>query len=545
MICNKCGNQNAQNAKFCGKCGENLMKPQPQDSQEEIEQLEDNIKTEALGESSNINNISTTIVKNNLVMAQIEKPANKKGKARKVALIAIIFIALILAGVGIYLLLTSGSQNEKNKINSFFDPNKPIRVVAENGMYKYIDQNGKYIIDKSYIYGTEFINNYAIVTTEAKNDDITININQIIDHKGKVIKETPGAIEYYEDLDVWIIDSHLYDKTLKKLNPDGTLVELADDDSKYFEWINSEKNIGGIMNAKGKITYTYHFQNEENYISVEPSETTLPETYCRVSVEGEKYAIVNCDNGTIVHNFTTQYIDVEDDNIFEILNADTYERTEILYIQNNKVVYKSSNKDIDLSYDDYNYITIRDASKDYSERYSYIPFDTLIETSERPESEDRDDLDEWEELTKNKKFSCSAGYGIMNEQKITLPCEWDYIDYLDLNVYKYLLTQNKNYIIGEKENKTYIIDLDKKTPVTKLNTTSIYKDDESLFIYYYDNDTGDIKVHNLLTNKELTTSDDYSVYLYSNYVKVKDYSTSTTKYYNNDAKLIYTEKIED
>ena len=87
--------------------------------------------------------------------------------------------------------------------------------------------------------------------------------------------------------------------------------------------------------------------------------------------------------------------------------------------------------------------------------------------------------------------------------------------------------------------------MDKKTPVTKLNTTSIYKDDESLFIYYYDNDTGDIKVHNLLTNKELTTSDDYSVYLYSNYVKVKDYSTSTTKYYNNDAKLIYTEKIED
>lgn len=540
MTCNKCGNQNAENAKFCGGCGESLIIQQSTIKQGEIEQLEEEIKT-----SFGTNSITSNLVENSLSSSQSEKIPAKKSSKSKVVLIIITIMALILTGLGIYLLGSNESQNEKSKINSFFDPDKPIRVVNKNGRYKYIDQDGKYIIDKDYIYGTEFINNYAIVTTETKNDDLTFNTNQIIDKKGNIIKETPGDIEYYEDLDVWVIDSNLYDKNLKKINPEGTLVELADDDSKYFEWINSKKNTGGIMNIKGKITYTYHFENEENYISVEPSETTLSETYCRVSVDAEKYAIVNCDDGTVVYNFTTEYIDVEDDNIFEILNDDTYERIEILYIQNNKIVYKSSSEDIDLSYDDYNYITIRDDSKDYSERYSYIPFDTLIETSERPEYQDTDDLDEWEKLTKNKKFSCSAGYGIMNDQKITLPCQWDYIYYLDLDVYKYLLTQNKNYIIGEKENKTYIIDLDKKTSITQLNTSNIYKDDESLFIYYYDNDTNEIKVHNLLTNKETTVSDDYNIYLYSNYVKVKDYSTSTTKYYNNNAKLIYTEKIED
>ena len=559
MICNNCGHQNGPDAKFCGGCGNALIANQNVNNSEIIEQLEDYNEQTQPTQVTSTQEATPTVQHQPQIQQEIpaiqEQPqiqqvapiatieTQKKSNKKKIITIIIIFVAIVLTVIGAVVLLPNNKTTEKENIDNFFDPEKPIRVKDKNQMYRYIDQEGKYITNNVYLYATEYYNNYAIVTTETIKDDIKVHVDQIIDKNGNVKKETQGSIEYHEKLNLWLIDYVLYDSNLKQISPKDILVNIADDDHEYFEWVNTKNNTGGIMNSKGEITYTYHFQEDEDYISVEPTETDRKDKYCIVGIESDKSAIVNCDDGTVVYDYTEHYIDDEDDNIFEILDDDTYDLIEIMYIQDNKIVYKSTSEEISIYYNE-KYLTIRDGSKDYDDRYSYIDLTTLQTSKEIPDGSDDDyeDLSDWEKETGYKKFSCSDGYGIIEKDQILIQCNWDYIDYLDINVYKYLSSKKHNYIITEKDDNIYITDINSKKQIATLNTSYIIKNSESLFIYYTDKNTKETVLYNLLTNKTVAIPKDYSVYIYSNYAVAKDYSTDTTKYYNNDGKLIYTEK---
>ena len=107
---------------------------------------------------------------------------------------------------------------------------------------------------------------------------------------------------------------------------------------------------------------------------IRPSEVddSLEQRYCVVEI-GNKKGIVNCDTGKVIYDYTESYISVDDDNIFSISEKETYDLLNVMYIQDDKIVYQSSNKNIELSYyPNGKYIQIYDESKNYPNQYTKL-----------------------------------------------------------------------------------------------------------------------------------------------------------------------------
>ena len=296
------------------------------------------------------------------------------------------------------------------------------------------------------------------------------------------------------------------------------------------------------MTPTGKITYTYNFAEGESYIQVTPSivDATLKDIYCRVSIESNKYGIVNCNTGKIIYDYTDKFIFSEGNNIFSVNSKENYELITILYIQNDKIIYQSSSEQVSLDYSGNGYITINDKNKNNSERYSYIDLSTGQITTTKPSYPIIPSIDEWEEFTNLQKFNCSNGYGLKNGENIIIPCEWSSIEYFDLSIYKYLSSIDKEYVIAEKNNKTYLINLKNGKSEAEFNTTQIYKNSESPFIYYTDSVTGRQEIYNLITEKSMSAGKNTTISTYMNYITLEE--NGALNYYNNNLKLIYTEE---
>lgn len=540
MNCPKCGVINNENAKFCGSCGNNLLENTQQpiiinnvNNNEEIEQLEIPVNTNVVPTQT-----PQQPVINNVVNEQKKSINNKKSK-KNITIAIIIAIAIIAIVVSIIIFLPTKNTEEKLLENAFNQ--EQLIKVKNNDKYGYIDTTGKIVLKPKYEYASDFYGKYAIVRSQVTTDGLTTDMYQIIDEKGNVKLSSATSIEYLEEQDVWIANDELYNSSLKKINKENTKIGHLKD--KYFIWVNSKEKQGGILTADGKIPYTYNFADSENRIDIEISDIdeTLSERYAVVNINSKKYSIVNCDTGKIVYDFIEKAIYEYDDNIFKISSNNTY-----MYIQKDKVAYKTDTTSITLSYDSDGYLTIRDRNKPYSERYSYFDIKTETVSKDIPEhsSTDETETNEWEDFTKNKKFNCGSSYGLMNNETITLPCEWESLEYIEIDVYKFLISTKKEYIYGEKDNKWYLIDINTKKPIIEFNASYITQNDSSPFIYYEDKETNNIKIYNLLTNKSLTIEDDSSdISYYANYITVRNVSNKTIKYYNSNLELIYTEDI--
>lgn len=562
MNCPKCGAViNNQDAKFCGSCGNDLSTPVQIPEKEETEILEVEpaqptmVATSPVVEQSEpqaVMNQQPNIQQNQNIQtnqpvvnngSQAPKKSNKTLFIIIGAIIAVIVIVIASLGI-INLIGPSDKQQEQNKINAIFNPDNPIKV-KKGDKYGYINTDGEFIIDATYDTASDFEGDYAVVRAEVEVNGLKKTVYQIIDQKGKVKKQAELGIEYLNELNLWVIDSELYNSSMKKISPEN--VKVSHEEDEYFIWVDSTKNTGGIMNAEGRQTYTYQFQDDENYISIEPSDNDddLKERYCTINIENEKYAIVNCDTGVVVQDYTEYYVSEQGDNIYKLKDHKTWDVVEVMYIQGDKKVYTSTNTEISLYYYP-GYVSIRDGSKSYSERYTYLDTKTLEITTTKPSTTTETTTtatNEWETFTNNKKFSCTTGYGLMNDAQITLPCEWDYLEYLEINLYKYLKENNKNYIYGKKDNKWYLIDLETKKAIIEFNASYITPKSQTTFIYYTDKDTNNKKVYNLLSGNSLNVDSSKTLSIYSNYVTVKDTSEKTLKYYNTSLKLIYTENL--
>ena len=460
MNCPKCGAANNADARFCGSCGYDLSTQTQQTNQTEevldvVEQQPTIVEQPVASQEPTIQPVvnnqptqpmvgqpfqPTPNVQN--TNPGVQQPPKKKGKAGIIIGAIAAVLVIIAAIIAIISFATPSEEKEaKKKIDAMFNPDNLIKVKSGD-KYGYIDTEGKFVINAIYEEASDFIGDFAVVRAEVEVDGLKKVVYQIIDEKGKVKKQAAEGIEYVADVGLWIIDDQLYSSSMKKISPENVKVEYEDEG--YFIWIDPTNQTGGIMNEKGKQTYTYKFQSGENYISIDPSENdeSLKETYCRVNIENEKYAIVNCDTGVVVHDFSEYYVSTEDDNIFELSNHDTWEFIEIMYIQGDKKVYTSNSSRVSLYYYT-GYVSITDRNKSYSEgRYTYLHTDTLEIKDEKPSSSssssttDEEKLDEWEKYTNNIKFSCTGGYGLMNNDAITLPCEWDDLEYLEINLSK-------------------------------------------------------------------------------------------------------------
>ena len=392
---------------------------------------------------------------------QINNKQDNKKSSKPILIIILVIVAIIIAIFLAKKFLIKATPKDK-KISSLYSKDTPIKVL-KNKKYGYIDQKGNFVIEPKYDDATEFYGDYAIVEATGKIDDNEVKLYQVIDKKGnvKATAKFSDDIKYIDEYDIWIIEEKLYDGTLKKISPDNLKIRYQGNG--YLSWEDISAKKAGIMKNNGKITYTYNFKEKESYIGIDVDDIdeSLKEKYCRITIENKKYAIVNCDTGKVVYDYTDNYISNQDDNIFEVSTKDDYKFISIMYIQNDKIMYESSNDKVSLDYyPDGRYLIIEDYTKDYDEKYSYLDLKTGKQTNKRPESEDKTEkLDEWEKLTKTQKFSCNSGYGIMSGKTVKIPCEWSDIEYLELPLYKYLSSIGKEYIIGGKNNKSYLINL--------------------------------------------------------------------------------------
>ncbi len=455
-------------------------------------------------------------------------------KNKKVLIIAGCII-LILIVILIFNGLSNGKGSNK-EIKNLFNRNALIKIKKDN-KYGFIDTDGKVIIQPEYTYASDYYGDFAIVSNS--NDEY-----KVIDNKGneKVSSKSLYSIKYLNGYNAWLIEDALYNDKLTRITDEN--VEVDYEDYGYLSWKNSKNKTGGIMTASGKITYTYKFEDGENYLSIEPSyaDSNLKATYCIVNIENEKYAIVNCDTGKIAYNFTDKYIDDEDDNVFSISDKDTYDTEKYVFINKDKVAFEVTNPDVDITYhSSKNYFEIYDDSvSNYDDRYSYyfVATDKMLKEFDSSNAEDSIFEDEFEELTHYKKFTCDNGYGLKENDSEIVPCGWNSLEFIDLLPYQYLLSKGKNYIIGYKDNKAYIYDIGKKKAVKELNTTYVSTNELSTLVEYTDKETNNEVVLDLETLKSMSFDKNAYINIYTNYFTEK--KDNSLDYYNLDFKKIYT-----
>lgn len=489
--------------------------------------------------SKNSNKLKTGFKKNNFLTSAF--------------VIIVLAVAVFVTGVGIFLYQKFSNGTSSKSLSSSINLNQPIKV-KKGDKYGYINTNGKFVIDPVFNSASDFNGNYAIVEGTTNIDGVETSMYQLIDTKGnvKLSSKYSSDFKYIAAYNIWIIDDVLYNSSLKKLSGDG--VEVRYEDYGYLTWENSSKRIGGIMTSTGKITYSYKFADDEDFISIDPSTNldSLEETYCKVNVN-KKNAIVNCDTGKVVYDYTDKFISDEDNNIFEISEKDSYQFISILYIQNDKIAYQSDSDQVSVYYSPKCYVEIRDNRKDYRDRYSY--YDTVTnqvvkENPSVPSSCLASDISEWEEFTGLREFKCDSGRGLMKGENVILPCEWSAINYFRLPSYQLLKSDGKDYVITKRDDKTYLVNLKNGKTVAEFNTTYIYDDNRavsnidnnklSTFIYYIDKDTDKKVVYSLLTGNTIEMNKNNSLSTYSNYITIKE--NNKLNYYNNNLKLIYTEE---
>ena len=527
MKCYKCGFNNSESDMFCSNCGNKLEK--------DI-QVNDGV---VVNEVNTVNNDTVSYMNNNVnsnndtissTVSTNESLNNKMNHKKKNNKILVMLIVIVLVLIAVFGFLFFGKS--KSSSNSIF--NNLIKI-EKNNLYGYINDEGKVVVEPKYKEASEFKGKYAIVEDED-------GLVSLIDTNGKVVMNVNSSysIKYYEEYDIWVIDDKLYDGSLKQISKEGLTVDYKKNG--YLKWKDDRNKKGGIMNSAGKITYTYDFQSDDDYIGIEVSyiEELLKDRYCRVNINNDKYAIVNCNSGKVIYDYTNKLISLKDNNIFGISEKDTYETIAYIYIQDDKILYQTENKKQEL--DDVNidkgYIKIED--KDTYKTIGYIDINKGKVVSERP-SDDKEEnlnLNEWEKMTEITTVKCNSKYSLKKKDKQLLECEWDDFDYFNLNVYKYLQSKGKSYILGKKDGKNYLIDVNSGKIVSEFNSKSVSDSSSSLFINYKDKDTNKRVIYNLETGKsiEIDTTDDYDIY--SNYITVE--VDNKVNYYNKDLKLIYT-----
>ena len=277
--------------------------------------------------NTNINDNNQNIISSNNDFSN----DNNKSKRKKLLVVGILLVLAIVLFIGSIFLKSKNANIKKSEnVNLIFDEEALIKVKKDN-KYGYIDTNGKFVLDPIYKEAKDFYGNYTIVETKDE-------IYQVIDKKGKAKFQSKYAadIDYNSENNIWILNHQLYDSALNKISPDNINVRYGN--YEYLKWEDVNEKSAGIINSSGKITYTYKYQNDENYFDMTPSKITsiLDEQYCIVNVDSgkyEKYGIVNCATGKLVYDYSKYYISDRGDNIFKITNEDSQDSVSLIYIK--------------------------------------------------------------------------------------------------------------------------------------------------------------------------------------------------------------------
>ena len=447
--------------------------------------------------------------------------------SRMFYLICIFFISLLL--IIFWLLLFNNNSNiSKSKIKIDEDA---LILIKENDKYGYINTKGKKVIDAKYESADKFIGNYTKVYDG--------NNYMIIDTQGNVKYKSEKAsdIMFISDYNIWIINDNLYDYNLKKLNDKNTTVRYID--KGYLKWINEKSNKAGIINYKGKVTYTYKLQKDEknfyfNEIGNQNDKIDDYE-YCVVSIDNKKYGIINCGTGKTIYDFTDNTISKKISSCFEIKNIKNYSFVERIIIINNKVVYKTDDKS-ELIYNYDNYFNIYSSKK--RNNYYISKIDGKEYLSEPQSNEKFDTRTDLEKELNIEKIKCDDGFGLKKNNKVKLKCKYKELLYFDDDVMRYLDYKNRHYVIVLEDYEYKLIDYNNGKVITTFDTYRLGLLDGSLFIEYNSKNNDKKYVYSILKNKTSEFNLDDKISINSNYFTIKN--DDKLNYYNVDMKKIYT-----
>lgn len=516
-----------------------------------------------LNNFNSTNNLNSNMINQNFNSVQNYETnlnQNKYTKKTKVKIIGlIILVLLVLIGIGGFFVLKNFRTNNTDiDLNLIFDPNKPI-IVENNGKYGYITFDGKTMIEPQYKEADDFYGDYAVVTVDNTNpDSYKQNLYQIIDKKGnvKLTSESYVKPEYYLAYNLWLIDGALYDSKLNKISEEEISIYYISNG--YFKYIDNMKNESGIMTYKGK--KVFNVPGTYIFVYISDNKYNKDDLYASVTTyeDPKKQVVISLKTGDIL--FTSE--DAESYNISEKNNGifyyynnkdneNGYKNRKYLFFKNNKLVYQTT-ENVDDVYV-YNYedqILEIDYGFDYkkigkSQRKYYYDIKNKKMLEEKPsDSTSLDDLetDLIEQSYGFKKYSNSGKYGIMSGKNIIVPCEYDNVKYLNIDLFNYMKSKGKELVLLKKDNKTILYNLKKSEPITIFNSDLIIDFYNSTFLsFYLYSEDGNIrtghKIYNLLSGKSMDFDMDSEISYKANYITVK--KDNKIIYYNTEFKQIY------
>ena len=450
-----------------------------------------------------------------------------KGKTQKLKINNNFIIAV---GVGLLLLiiiifLFSKLGNSKKVSNKYIFDNNRLISIYKNGLYGFINKNGKEIVKPEYDYIMSDSGKYIVVEKDG--------VYYILDNNGNIKLESKTSISYNVDHDVYVADNKLYNSNLKILSP--RKLNVVHSGYGYYRFISEDGETAGVMSSEGKVIYRQKIKKGDSfYIYIGDQSEDEEELYCVVSPDNKAYQIINCNTGKIVLDYTTDLISPAGNNLFYI-GVVGKEEVKTIFVKNNKValeVEKSTNVRYYLS----GYIEYQEDDK--VKYYNVKTKKTLDKTPN--DLITNDTRTEWEKKSGYTKMSCSRQYGIVDNNNVVLPCEYDKISYLPTKLYEYLESIGKKYVLATKDKTTQLVNLSNKNVVKTFETEStINSNSNSPFIYYFEGDNKFV-LFNLINNREETYEAD-SIDVYGNYFRL--HKDKKIIYYNLNLEKIY--EIDD
>ena len=470
-----------------------------------------------------------------------------------IIIIGIVVVVVLLAIIIFVLLKLNKNGSNDESLNAIFDPNKPI-LIEKNNKYGYITSDGKEMIEPKYADASDFYGDYAIIkieNTDSKSDNEYIY--QIIDKKGNVkIEKISSSPKYYAEYNVWLIDSALYDSKLNLIsNKDSRIDYVAEG---YFSFENHTENKSGIIDSKGKEIFS--FEGDYIYVDMESTSLTEDDYYVRVTSH-DKDLVLSLKTKKVVYTIEDPekyHLYAEDDNIFKVYDSKTSDKVKSIYFQDGKKVYEADSDVYELSVYDYESQILKiDYGYNYKKlgktsRYAYYDIKNKKVTEEVPSTkQDTEDEISLMELTYGyKEYSCSSKEGLMKDEEVVIPCEYDEIEFLEAPLYSYMnSSKGQKLVLLEKDDKTILMDLNNKKTITTFDSTYVTDDDDTTFLKIYEySDNGYTKknqiIYNLITGKSMTFKSNDNIKIYSNYIVVTEDNQKI--YYNTKLEKIYTEK---
>ena len=435
--------------------------------------------------------------------------------------ITIGLVVLVVIVLGILIFSHKDSKGLDKTKQLALSENRMV-TVNKNGQYGFVNTKGKELTKLDYDYVLDYNGKYAIVS---KNDK-----NYLIDEKGKEKMSSKGAIKYDEETGYYIVDGVLYNSNLRRLSDKKTTVTSINHG--YFRYTKDGSKKAGIINKKGKKVYEQSIEKNEMFMAyvVETNEVNK-NTYCTVTPNNQIFAIINCDTGKVIVDYDTDMITASGNNIFLMTNADK-KVVKKVFIQDDKIAVETRAKG-NMIFVDEGYVVYPDTKTGKTKYYSVKEKKTY---NEEPFELNGNKKSDFETKTGITKIYSNGKYGLINGEKVIIPCEYDNITFLSYDLFSYLAKQGKNYVITRDNNKTYILDIKTKKRVKEFKTSdSINSLANSTFIYY--NKDNQIHVYNLVTGKE-NKYDAESVDIYGNYIKVHKGDNAT--YYDRNLNKFYS-----